>query len=110
MGKKKIKKRLKKGKKSKGNDLAISDGVVRTLKGIIYSVLALPARHNCQWKSEVILDVVVRAKRRGSCIEDAVQSVNRRLKIRGITGLSLHVQSTFCKRFTLFSGVTTEQL
>ena len=36
MGKKKIKKILKKGKKSKGSNLAISDGVVRTLKGIIF--------------------------------------------------------------------------
>ena len=85
MGKKKIKKRSMKGKKSKGNDLAISDGVVRTLKGIIYSVLELPARHNCQWRSEIVLDVVVKAKRRGSCIEDAVQSTNRRLRKRGIT-------------------------
>lgn len=70
----------KKGKNSNGGHkdfLAISNKVIRTIKGTIYSVLKLPARHNYQWKSEVILDVVVKAKRRGSCIEDAVQSINR---------------------------------
>ncbi|KYK31180.1 MAG: hypothetical protein AYK19_17155 [Theionarchaea archaeon DG-70-1] len=81
MGKKKNKKKTsQKGKNSsKGHTdfLVISNAVVRTIKGMLYSILELPARHNYQWRPEVILDVVVKAKRRGSCIEDAVKSVNR---------------------------------
>lgn len=84
MGRKK-KDTLKRGKNSEDHDLSISDAVVRTMKGIIYSILELPAHHNYQWRSEVILDVVVKAKRRGSCIEDAVKSINRRcLSVHGI--------------------------
>jgi hypothetical protein len=68
----------KNNSKDHNNFLTISDAVVRTIKGITYSVLELPVRHNYQWRSEVVLDLVVKAKRRGSCIDDAVKSINRR--------------------------------
>jgi len=83
MGRKKKKNKKKTSQKGKNSSkdytdfLVISNVVVRTIKGMLYSILELPARHNYQWRSEVILDVVVKAKRRGSCIEDAVKSVNR---------------------------------
>lgn len=79
--------------------MAISDAVVRTMKGILYSILELPVRHNYQWRSEVILDVVVKAKRRGSCIEDAVQSVNRRcLRVGGVRLLKVPTAHTVFNR------------
>ena len=105
-----MKKASKKGKntsKSCNDLLVISDAVVRTVKGVIYSVLELPARHNYQWKSEVILDLVVKAKRRGSCIEDAVKSVKRRCPI--VHGMKLPKVPTAHTVFDRIRKVSTKE-
>lgn len=104
---KKTSKNGKNNSKSSSDFLAISDAVVRTVKGVLYSVLELPVRHNYQWKSEVILDLVVKAKRRGSCIEDAVKSVNRRCP--SVNGIKLPKVPTAHTVFNRIRKVKTKE-
>jgi hypothetical protein len=64
----------------------ISDHAVRKIKRIVYPFLELPERHNLQWTSPEILDVVVQAGKRNTCLEDTVNSLNllRPRIVRGI--------------------------
>ena len=50
--------------------------VTRLLKKKVYKYLQLPVRHNFRWTSESILDVVLNATIRSSCIEDSSNSLN----------------------------------
>jgi hypothetical protein len=52
--------------------------VTRIIKGKTYKYLELPVHHNYTWNSESILDVVLDATIRNSCIEDASYSLNLR--------------------------------
>ena len=61
--------------------------VTRIIKNKTYKYLELPVHHNYTWDSEDILDVVVEATVRHSCIEDASNSLNLR-KPRKIKNLS----------------------
>jgi hypothetical protein len=54
----------------------ISDHTVRRIKRIVYPFLELPGRHNLQWTSTEILDIVVQAGKRNTCLEDTVNSLN----------------------------------
>jgi hypothetical protein len=66
--------------------LEVSRHVVRELKRIMYPFLELPVRHNYQWTSTTILDLVLRASQRNAFLEDTVKSTKLRFprKIRGI--------------------------
>ncbi len=67
--------------------------VTRIIKGKTYSHLGLPVHHNYTWSTEDILDVVLEASIRNSCIEDASNSLNlRKPKIVGESGIE--VEST----------------
>lgn len=52
--------------------------VARLIKDKTYKYLELPVHHNYAWNSEAVLDVVVDATIRHSCIEDASNSLNLR--------------------------------
>ncbi|MBU7037973.1 MAG: hypothetical protein HXS52_08575 [Theionarchaea archaeon] len=78
----------------------ISDHTVRKIKRIVYPFLELPGRHNLQWTSGEILDVVVQAGKRNTCLEDTVNSLNL-LKpkiVRGIVVPSYPTSDTVFNR------------
>lgn len=66
--------------------------VTRIIKDKTYKYLELPVHHNYKWSSEGILDLVLEATIRNSCIEDASNSVNLR-KPRKIKNLDIKVES-----------------
>ena len=66
--------------------------VTRILKDKTYKYLELPVHHNYVWDSEDILDVVLEATVRNSCIEDASNSLNLR-KPRKIESLGIEIES-----------------
>ena len=80
---------LPKGNKNKRR---IIRHVTRLLKKKVYKYLDLPVRHNCQWSSESILDLVLYATVRNSCIEDASNSLNLR-KPRKFKGCDVEIES-----------------
>ena len=58
----------------------------------MYKYLNLPVRHNYQWNSESILDVVLHATVRSLCIEDASNSLNLR-KPRKVKGYDIELEA-----------------
>jgi len=79
---------LPEGAKNKDRNLReISSYVIGKVKKHVYPVLELPGRHNIQWGSEEILDIVMYAGKRYACLEDTVNSLNFRKPqiIKGIT-------------------------
>ena len=74
----------------------ISSYVIRKIKKDVYPFLELPGRHNLQWESEEILDVVMYAGKRYACLEDTVNSLNFRNPkiVRGIAVPSVPTSDT----------------
>ena len=66
--------------------------VTKLLKKKVYEYLDLPVRHNYQWNSESILDVVLHATVRSSCIEDASNSLNLR-KPKKVKGTDIELEA-----------------
>ena len=66
--------------------------VTKIIKDKTYKYLELPVHHNYTWSSEAILDVVLEATIRNSCIEDTSNSLNLR-KPRKIKNSDIEVES-----------------
>ncbi|MGD2246767.1 MAG: transposase [Candidatus Methanofastidiosia archaeon] len=66
--------------------------VSKTMKNKVYEFLEVPVRHNLKWDSEAILDLVLHATIRDSCVEDCANSFNLR-KPREIGNTGILVES-----------------
>jgi hypothetical protein len=86
----------------------ISDHTVRKIKRIVYPFLELPGRHNLQWTSTEILDVVVQAGKRNTCLEYTVNSLNL-LKPRIVRGIAVPSAPTSDTVFNRAKKVDTRE-
>lgn len=107
IGKEEYKGLLPKGAESK-NLWEISNHVVRKIKSKVYPFLELPARHNLQWTSEKILDLVLIAGKRYACLEDTSISLNFR-KPRVVRGIAMPSVPNAKTVFRRIKEVSTEE-